>query len=115
ITACWTQLAQMPVDRASSGHGWDHPGEPPPPRPLLTIAPDGYTLERGGAVVEIPRARGGYDVERLARELRTARAPLPGGIGCSLRARDGVEYRELVRALDAIRSADFGDVDLDGV
>ena len=113
ITACWTQLARIPVARPNTGGVNEQPAAPVE-RPTLTISPDGYTLERGGATVEIPFARGDYDVARLLGELRAARGNLPQEAGVSVRARDGVPYRELVRAMDTVLSARFADIDLDG-
>src|SRR5581483_9579715 len=116
ITACWTQLARIPVARPNTGGVNEQPAAPPigEARPTLTLSPDGYTFERGGATVEIPLARGDYDVARLAGELRAARGNLPQEAGVSVRARDGVPYRELVRAMDTILAARFADIDLDG-
>ena len=111
ITACWTQLAHLPAARPGAQEGGD---AAPVERPTLTIASDGYVLELGGAAMEIPRARGAWDAARLSTLLRDARPRFADDVGVSLRARDGVPYAEVVRAMDAILGARCAGIDLDG-
>jgi biopolymer transport protein ExbD len=112
ITACWSQLAHLPASHAGAG---DSEHATPSERPTVTVGADGYVLELGGAAHEIPRARGAWDVERLAQLLRGARPRFPDDAGVSLRARDDVPYAEVVRAMDAILGARFVAIDLDGL
>jgi biopolymer transport protein ExbD len=96
ITAAWTQLSHLDVQRAGRSH--DQPDGPPPP--ALTLADQSFVLELDGAARELSTLR---EVASLLRNWRAVNDRDDLVVSVT----DGVGYAQVVAALDVARGVGF--------
>src|SRR3979490_47853 len=64
MTAVWTQISRLQVSQAG-GPSSDTPPDEKALQLNLTITERGFTLSSSGALQEVPKVSGGYDVKGL--------------------------------------------------
>jgi biopolymer transport protein ExbD len=115
VTAVWNKLASLDANLES-------PGEADMERvrddiPLtVQISANGYVVASpAGDYVRIPRAgEEGYDVLALEEHLAARHRMAPNARGAVVSADDGVQYAELVKAMDVLHGTGFDAVTVTG-
>jgi biopolymer transport protein ExbD len=106
LTAVWTQVEAMPIEQAVG----EPPTEPAESEPPLTVhlRVDGLWLGREpSSGTTLPKAGAGYDWSGLRGVMQADRALHADARDAVLVTDDGVEYQDMIRALDATRTAGY--------
>jgi biopolymer transport protein ExbD len=110
MTAVWTQISRLQVSQAG-GTSADTPPDDQPKLVLnLTISERGYSISSSGAIIDVPKANGNYDVKGLEEKLKTIRTNYPDQHTITVQSEDAVKYVDLIQVIDTCVG-----VGLDGV
>jgi len=99
MTAVWTQINKLQVSQAG-GPSSDTPPDDKTLPLTLTISENGYSLSSQGAVQEVPKANGGYDIKGLEEKLKQIRSNFPDQHNITVQAVDTVKYMDLIKTVD---------------
>lgn len=110
ITAVWTQLAAVPATHASPGPG-DRSDAQPQMSLMLFIGREGFLLTRStGETVQLSRKGEQLDLGGLDAAMRHVKQEYPNKRDIRVRSSDDTPYDELIKTLDALRAAQFPEV-----
>lgn len=118
VTAVWNQLAS--VQAHLDGPGVPSPNSidtPLPPLPIaVLVQANGYRLSSdAGDEVQIPLAStGDYDTAALTEQLTTRRRLDPNRTQAIVSADDGVQYADVVQAMDLLAGNGYPHVTVSG-
>jgi biopolymer transport protein TolR len=99
MTAVWTQITRLQVSQAG-GPSSDTPPDEKALQLNLTITERGYTLSAQGALQEVPKVSGTYDVKGLEDKLKLIRTNFPDQRTITVQSEDAVKYVDLVKVID---------------
>ncbi len=112
ITAVWTQLARLQTQQKGQGAA----GEETPPdiqvKVVVLVNQEGFNLVVGPEQTPIPKKGSDYDFERLAAELKKAKAAHPDKNDAQVASEDTIKFDTLVRAMDTAMQERFPDISL---
>lgn len=112
ITAVWTQLARLQVQQKGQGQA----GEETPPemqvKIVILVNQEGFNLVVGPDQTPIPKKGSDHDFEKLAAELKKAKASHPDKNDAQVASEDTIKFDTLVRAMDTVLQSQFPDVSL---
>lgn len=112
ITAVWTQLARLQTQQKGQGAA----GEETPPdiqvKVVVLVNQEGFNLVVGQEQTPIPKKGSDYDFERLAAELKKAKAAHPDKNDAQVASEDTIKFDTLVRAMDTAMQERFPDISL---
>ena len=109
MTAVWTQITRLQVSQAG-GPSSDTPPDEKALQLNLTITERGFTLSAQGALQEVPKANGTYDIKGLEDKLKLIRTNFPDQRAITVQSEDAVKYVDLIKVIDTCVG-----VGLDGV
>jgi len=99
MTAVWTQISRLQVSQAG-GPSSDTPPDEKALQLNLTITERGFTLSSSGALQEVPKVSGGYDVKGLEEKLKLIRTNFPDQRTITVQSEDAIKYIDLVKVID---------------
>jgi biopolymer transport protein TolR len=112
ITAVWSQMARLEASQKGQGQA----GEDTPPEQQVNIVvvvnQDGYNLVVGQEQTPIPKKGDGYDVEKLATELKKVKDAHPDKNDVKVASEDQIKFETLIFTMDTVLSARFPDISL---
>lgn len=105
VTAVWNQLARLDANQQQPGQ--PQVDTPPPEEPqiklILQVQNSGYVLATtAGERTEIPKSGDAYDMEELLKKLKERRELEPNRKDITVAPEDGVQYVNVVEAMDAV-------------
>lgn len=105
VTAVWNQLARLDANQQQPGQ--PQVDTPPPEEPqiklILQVQNSGYVLATtAGERTEIPKSGDAYDMEELLKKLKERRELEPNRKDITVAPEDGVQYVDVVAAMDAV-------------
>ncbi|MCG8556400.1 MAG: biopolymer transporter ExbD [Proteobacteria bacterium] len=114
VTAVWNQLARLNVNQQQPGT--TAPNEPPPEekiRLILQVQQTGYVLaSSAGDRIEIPKIGDAYDLAELHTKLQERKKLEPNRRDLIVAPEDGVQYLDVVTAMDTVVGEGFPDMSL---
>ena len=113
VTAVWNQLARIEANQNTPGK--PQQGDPPPPKVklILQVQASGYTLaSSAGDRLSIPKQNDKYDVSELVAKIQDRRRLEPNRKDIIVAPEDGVEYADVVQAMDIVVGEGFPDMSL---
>ncbi len=118
VTAVWNKLASLDAHLDAPGNPTSEIDDPSPDDLPLTVRidHDGYHLSTGlGDETRIPlAAEGAWDLAALTEHLRERRRIDPNDARVIVTADDGVEYAQMVSAMDAFHGTGYSAVTVAG-
>lgn len=118
VTAVWNKLASLPAHLDSPGHPVSEMDRPAPSELPLTVLidADGYRLSTElGDETRIPLSSSGiHDTLALSEALRARHRIVPNEERVVLSADDGVQYAQVVEAMDVFSGSGYPSVTLAG-
>lgn len=114
VTAVWNQLARIEANQKTEGQPQEQT-EPPPPKVklILQVQASGYTLaSSAGDRLSIPKQNDKYDVSELVAKIQDRRRLEPNRKDIIVAPEDGVEYVDVVEAMDIVVGEGFPDMSL---
>src|SRR5690606_19499137 len=80
----------------------------PPPGNIVVELQEGFRMEvqvSGKLTRKVPVApsKGDWDFDAMTAQLQSVQGQFPGLSAATIQAKDGVEYREVVRSMEAVR------------
>lgn len=112
VTAVWNQLARIQTNQSVAGTPSADQQEEPPIRRRLRITANGYDVIVGDATTSIPKNGTAYNVTELANRLRQLQANDANRHDLIIESVDGVEYSNVVEAMDITAGAGLRDFSL---
>jgi biopolymer transport protein ExbD len=105
VTAVWNQLARLDANQQQPGQ--PQIDTPPPEEPqiklILQVQNSGFVLATSaGERTEIPKSGDTYDMEELLKKLKERRELEPNRKDITVAPEDGVQYVDVVAAMDAV-------------
>ncbi len=114
VTAVWNRLARLNTNQQTPGPV-TNPTEQQEPqiRLYLQVTSAGYTIaSSAGERIEIPKNGSEYDMEGLDTRLRERRSAEPNRHDIIVAPEDGVEYEQVIAAMDRAMGVGYSDVSL---
>ena len=115
VTAVWNQLARLNASQQQPGQAASQPppDQPPPIKVILKITNSGFTLaSTAGDSADIPKNGDKYDLEELHNKLKERKQLEPNRRDMIVAPEDGVQYQDVVAAMDAVVGEGFQDMNL---
>jgi len=115
VTAVWNQLARINANQQQPGQ--QAPQDAPPPEErvklILQVQNTGYVLaSTAGDRTTIPRTGDTYDLEELRNKLQERHRLEPNRRDIIVAPEDGVEYENVVNAMDIVVGEHYPDMSL---
>ena len=114
VTAVWNRLARLDANQQTPGQP-SNPTEIQEPqiRLYLQVTGAGYTIaSSAGERIEIPKNGEEYDGETLRTRLRERRAAEPNRHDIIVAPEDGVQYEQVIAAMDLAIGEGYAEVSL---
>ncbi|GAB4207359.1 MAG: hypothetical protein OHK0013_24910 [Sandaracinaceae bacterium] len=114
VTAVWNRLGRLDANQQTPGQV-SNPTEIQEPqiRLYLQVTGSGYTIaSSAGERIEIPKNGAEYDGETLRTRLRERRQAEPNRHDIIVAPEDGVQYEDVIAAMDLTISEGYSDVSL---
>jgi biopolymer transport protein ExbD len=113
VTAVWNQLARIEANQSIAGTPTAAPEEEPPVRRRLKVTPAGYEIIIGtDAPQMIPKNGETYNVAELHTRLAALQSSDPNRHDLIIESADGVEYHNVIDAMDQTSGAGLRDFSL---
>ncbi len=115
VTAVWNQLARIDANQKQPGK--QSADQPPPDvekeKLVLFVQNSGYVLTTtNGDKTDIPKKNQDYDTSELDEKLDERRKNDPNRTDIIVSPEDGVEYKDVVKAMDMVIGKGFVDMTL---
>lgn len=115
VTAVWNQLARINANQQQPGQ--QAPQDQPPPEErvklILQVQNTGYVLaSTAGDRLAIPKSGDTYDIEELRNKLQERKRLEPNRRDIVVAPEDGVQYKDVVEAMDIVVGEGFADMTL---
>lgn len=115
VTAVWNQLARLNANQQQPGQ--QAPDQPPPTEPqikvFLQIQSSGFVIaSTAGDRIEVPKNGDKYDMEELHTKLQERHRLEPNRRDIIVAPEDGVQYRDVIAAMDVVLGEGFPDMSL---
>lgn len=115
VTAVWNKLARLEANQQQPGQ--QAPQDAPPPEEkvklILQVQNSGFVLaSTAGDRIEIPKNGDSYDLEELRNKLDERKRLEPNRTDITVAPEDGVEYQDVVAAMDIVVGQGFPDMSL---
>jgi biopolymer transport protein ExbD len=110
ITAVWVQMARIKVTQKGKGSASQKEDDTPPEmrvKVVVLVGDEGYVITAGGERLVIAKQGQAYDTEKLGKQLREIKARLPNKDDITVAAEDGIQYKNLIRAMDVALAQGF--------
>jgi biopolymer transport protein ExbD len=115
VTAVWNQLASIDAAQNVPGQNTPDVSNVDELRLTLQLTGDGYVLaSTAGDQIAIPKVGDAYDVSGLRSRLAAYHTAAPSRKDLTVTADDGIEYADLVQAMDAAVAAGFPGISVTG-
>jgi biopolymer transport protein ExbD len=115
VTAVWNRLARLDANQQVPGQAAD-PDQPPPEETIklyVQVTQAGFTIaSTAGERIEIPKAGSDFDGETLRTRLNERRQSEPNRRDVIVAPEDGVEYKDVIAAMDIVRGVGYDEVSL---
>lgn len=115
VTAVWNQLARINVNQQIPGQPQQADQPPPEERVklILQLQSSGYTLaSTAGDRIPIPKNGDAFDVTELRNKLQERKRLEPNRRDIIVAPEDGVQYTDVVEAMDIVVGEGFPDMSL---
>src|SRR5262245_44370987 len=116
VTAVWNQLARINANQQAPGQQApvDQPPQEERVKLILYVRNAGYTLAStaAGDRIEIPKAQDRFDQEELHNKLQERRRLEPNRTDIIVASEDGVQYKDVVEAMDIVVGEGYRDMTL---
>lgn len=115
VTAVWNRLARLDANQQVPGQS--APQDAPPPeetiRLYLQVTQTGFAIaSSAGERIDIPKNGDTYDTETLRTRLQERRQAEPNRHDIIVAPEDGVEYADVIAAMDLALGEQFTEVSL---
>lgn len=114
VTAVWTQVSMIQLGTSLYGKQNDTGQVDPPPRadlPLrVDIKADGYYINAGKSVSQIPKLNGDYNFLALVDALKKIKTQYPEKNDATVAIAEELLYNDLIRGMDALLNSGFPEI-----